>query len=88
MKDKGKNIFLAPAMNTAMWQHLITAEQIERLRKFGYNIILPIEKKLACGDLGKFLNYKILAIYKLTRNRSYGSSGKHCGNGHVLHVYN
>jgi phosphopantothenoylcysteine decarboxylase len=55
MKDKGKNIFLAPAMNTAMWQHPITEEQIERLQKFGYNIILPVEKKLACGDFGKSL---------------------------------
>ena len=52
MKDKSKNVFLAPAMNTAMWLHPITEEQIERLQNFGYNIILPIEKKLACGDLG------------------------------------
>ena len=52
MKDKSKNVFLAPAMNTAMWLHPITEEQIERLQNFGYNIISPIEKKLACGDLG------------------------------------
>ena len=52
LTDKEKNVYLAPAMNTAMWQHVITAEQIERLNEFGYNLIMPIEKKLACGDLG------------------------------------
>ncbi len=52
MKEKGNSIFLAPAMNTAMWMHPITEEHIEKLNKFGYNFIMPIEKKLACGDTG------------------------------------
>lgn len=63
MNDKRKNVFLVPAMNTAMWQHPITKEQIERLQKFEYNIIPPIEKKLACGDLGKQLYVKIFKIF-------------------------
>ena len=53
MKIKGKSVFLAPAMNTAMWDHPITTIQIKHLESFGYNIIMPIDKKLACGDIGK-----------------------------------
>lgn len=53
MKEKGNCVFLAPAMNTAMWEHPITATQIRQLELFGYNIIMPIDKKLACGDIGK-----------------------------------
>ena len=53
MTEKGNYVFLAPAMNTAMWEHPITAAQIKQLESFGYNIIMPIDKKLACGDIGK-----------------------------------
>lgn len=56
MKEKGKAVFLAPAMNTAMWEHPITTMQLQQLESFGYNIVMPIDKKLACGDIGK--NYR------------------------------
>lgn len=52
MKDKGNSVFLAPAMNTSMWLHPITEEHILKLQKYGYNLIMPVEKKLACGDSG------------------------------------
>lgn len=52
MNEKGKAVFLAPAMNTAMWEHPITKIQLKQLETFGYNIIMPIDKKLACGDTG------------------------------------
>jgi phosphopantothenoylcysteine decarboxylase len=46
-------------MNTAMWQHPITAQHIIILKTFGYNLIMPIHKKLACGDIGKNTLYFI-----------------------------
>ena len=55
MKEKGKSVFLAPAMNTAMWDHPITSIQLKQLELFGYNVIMPIDKKLACGDNGTTL---------------------------------
>ena len=52
MKGKSRFVFLAPAMNTAMWNHPITAHQLKNLQDLNYNFIMPIEKKLACGDTG------------------------------------
>lgn len=45
-------IFLAPAMNTMMWEHPITAQQLDTLSGYGMHIIQPISKVLACGDFG------------------------------------
>ncbi|XP_069837824.1 phosphopantothenoylcysteine decarboxylase isoform X3 [Dendropsophus ebraccatus] len=47
-----KPLLFCPAMNTAMWDHPITAEQIQRLRSFGYLEIECVEKALMCGDKG------------------------------------
>ncbi|XP_061197359.1 phosphopantothenoylcysteine decarboxylase-like [Saccostrea echinata] len=50
--DLNKPLYFAPAMNTYMWEHPITAQQIETLKNYGYKEIPCIEKKLACGDTG------------------------------------
>ncbi|XP_073435678.1 phosphopantothenoylcysteine decarboxylase isoform X2 [Dendrobates tinctorius] len=50
--DLKKPLLFCPAMNTAMWDHPITTEQIARLRNFGYVEIACIEKTLMCGDKG------------------------------------
>jgi len=41
-------------MNTAMWRHPITAQQVATLKSFGYVEIPCISKKLVCGDEGIF----------------------------------
>uniref|UniRef100_A0A3Q3VRC0 Phosphopantothenoylcysteine decarboxylase n=1 Tax=Mola mola TaxID=94237 RepID=A0A3Q3VRC0_MOLML len=51
--DTARPLLFCPAMNTAMWQHPITAQQITRLIDFGYTEIPCIVKKLVCGDEGK-----------------------------------
>ncbi|KAJ3321150.1 hypothetical protein HDV06_004603 [Boothiomyces sp. JEL0866] len=49
----GKKVVFCPAMNTAMWDHPITNTQLENIKKWGYlEIVDPIPKLLACGDLG------------------------------------
>lgn len=50
--DIRKPIFLAPAMNTQMWIHPITKRHCDILSGFGYRIIEPQTKLLACGDEG------------------------------------
>ncbi|XP_068128662.1 phosphopantothenoylcysteine decarboxylase isoform X2 [Hyperolius riggenbachi] len=50
--DMKKPLLFCPAMNTAMWNHPITAQQIEHLCSFGYTEIPCIEKTLVCGDKG------------------------------------
>jgi len=52
-----KKVFVAPAMNTAMWRHPITAKQVQTLEEeVGWRewvrVLRPTEKELACGDTG------------------------------------
>lgn len=42
-----------PAMNTRMWQHPCTQQNIAKLRALGYTVIDPDEGFLACGTSGK-----------------------------------
>ncbi|KAF8799014.1 flavoprotein [Phlegmacium glaucopus] len=45
--------FLFPAMNTLMYEHPLTAEHIRIVEDVvKYNIVGPIGKNLACGDVG------------------------------------
>ncbi len=48
-----KNIFLAPAMNVRMWEHLSNKENIKKLKNFGYKIIGPEIGDMACGEFGE-----------------------------------
>ena len=50
---KGTPIYVAPAMNTNMYENPIVQENIEKLKRHGYLFIEPKESLLACGDLGK-----------------------------------
>lgn len=58
---KRKRIIVAPSMNTAMWRHPIGKKQLKVLEEdWGVNskdggwveVLRPIEKELACGDVG------------------------------------
>ncbi|KAK0116666.1 hypothetical protein ONS96_012519 [Cadophora gregata f. sp. sojae] len=60
---KRKRIVVAPAMNTAMWRHPVTMRQVRVLEeewgvKEGgegegwFEVLRPMEKELACGDVG------------------------------------
>uniref|UniRef100_A0A8I3WGQ0 Phosphopantothenoylcysteine decarboxylase n=1 Tax=Callithrix jacchus TaxID=9483 RepID=A0A8I3WGQ0_CALJA len=50
--DRSKPLIFCPAMNTAMWEHPITAQQVDQLKAFGYVEIPCVAKKLVCGDKG------------------------------------
>lgn len=52
MATRAKVIF-APAMNTNMYDNPIVKENIEKLKKLGYEFIEPASGVLACGDEGK-----------------------------------
>jgi hypothetical protein len=47
-----KPVFVAPAMNTFMWDSPITREQVHQLRSRGVIVLDPVAKTLACGDTG------------------------------------
>ena len=46
-------IYLAPAMNTNMYENPIVQRNIEELTELGYKFIEPKESLLACGVIGK-----------------------------------
>jgi phosphopantothenoylcysteine decarboxylase len=46
-------------MNTAMWEHPVTAEHLRKIgeewgiiNKGWFDVLRPVEKELACGDTG------------------------------------
>lgn len=43
---------LCPAMNTLMWLHPTTSEALARLTGWGYQVVHPVRKELACKDVG------------------------------------
>lgn len=54
-KEGVKPLLLVPAMNTHMWMHPVTEQHLEVIT--GYDsktvrVLMPVEKRLACGDTG------------------------------------
>ncbi len=54
---KDKSVIVAPAMNTDMWNHPVTTQNLVTLGGFfsrpaRLEIVPPVEKTLACGDTG------------------------------------
>ena len=39
-------------MNTEMYNHPLTEKQLNQLREWKVRVIEPVEKVLACGDVG------------------------------------
>jgi phosphopantothenoylcysteine decarboxylase len=54
--SSGKPLVLAPAMNTTMWHHPLTRQQLEQIQSWhvqnGVVVVPPQAKLLACGDVG------------------------------------
>jgi phosphopantothenoylcysteine decarboxylase/phosphopantothenate--cysteine ligase len=48
-----KDIFLTPAMNVRMWEHLSTKQNLKKLKSYGYKIIGPDVGDMACGEFGE-----------------------------------
>ncbi|CAM0880225.1 unnamed protein product [Alopecurus aequalis] len=50
--DYGKPIYVAPAMNTFMWDSPFTRRHLDVLADLGVSLVPPVTKRLACGDYG------------------------------------
>ena len=49
----GKPVLVVPAMNTRMWDHPLTQQNLETLRSVPhYSVVEPTSGKLACGETG------------------------------------
>lgn len=73
--DNFEQVYVAPAMNTKMYNNPLTQKNINVLKNMGYKFIEPDVGKLACGDIGagkfpeidKIINY-VLNNKKLNKN--------------------
>ena len=50
--DFSNPILICPAMNTLMWTHPFTQQHLNVLSGIQYQIVHPVVKTLACGDVG------------------------------------
>ncbi|KAI3863216.1 hypothetical protein MKX03_002321 [Papaver bracteatum] len=50
--DFNKPLFVAPAMNTYMWNNPFTQRHLDAISELGISLVPPITKRLACGDYG------------------------------------
>jgi phosphopantothenoylcysteine synthetase/decarboxylase len=75
--DGGKPVVLAPAMNTAMWEHPLTHRQLATIQSFwkssdknccGVHVVPPQSKLLACGELGMGALASVDAIVQAVRD--------------------
>lgn len=70
-------VIICPSMNTNMWNNPAVSENIEILRKRGYQIIDPDSGELACGDKGAGRLAEITKIKKeILRRLTIASSLK------------
>jgi phosphopantothenoylcysteine decarboxylase/phosphopantothenate--cysteine ligase len=63
-----KPIFIAPAMNSLMWDYPATKNSIQKLKSWGINILSPQSGELACGETGTGRMMEIEHINKIIIN--------------------
>ena len=63
-----KQVFLAPAMNVRMWEHMSTQNNLKKLKSYGYKTIGPEIGDMACGEYGEGKMSEPLIIYKEIQN--------------------
>ncbi|ROL43289.1 Phosphopantothenoylcysteine decarboxylase [Anabarilius grahami] len=74
--DTSRPLLFCPAMNTAMWNHPVTAQQVATLKGFGYVEIPCIAKKLVCGEEGTKYHVILGQFNPQTRKTTRGNSVK------------
>lgn len=56
-------------MNTYMWEHPITSEQISKLQEWGYEVVGPVPKRMMCGDFGNGALAEVKDIVQYVKNK-------------------
>ncbi|XP_014522770.1 probable phosphopantothenoylcysteine decarboxylase [Vigna radiata var. radiata] len=65
--DYSKPFFVAPAMNTLMWNNPFTERHLIAIDELGISLIPPVTKRLACGDYGNGAMAEPSTIYSTVR---------------------
>jgi len=61
-----KQIVIAPAMNTNMWNNIFVQENLTKLKHNGFNVVEPESGYLACGIIGEGRLCELEKIYNKT----------------------
>ena len=69
--DWRKPVIVAPSMNTMMWENDPTSDQLRKLRNRSVIVVPPMEKELACGDIGEGAMALIDDIVKATKEELF-----------------
>jgi phosphopantothenoylcysteine decarboxylase len=73
-----KPVLFAPAMNTMMYEHMLTGQHIRILTEsFGYTLIPTVTKRLLCGEVGDGALANIETILEATFSALLGTNA-HC----------
>jgi phosphopantothenoylcysteine decarboxylase len=75
--DRQKPVVLAPAMNTLMWEHPVTARHLAQIAAdlgTSLRVVQPITKTLACDDIGVGAMADRAAILTALGERQEGAS--------------
>src|SRR5260370_16505452 len=65
-----------PAMNTLMYEHPLTAVHLKTIQEvIGYEVIGPIGKGLACGDIGTLIHSRRILLLTVYLSRSGSNDG-------------
>lgn len=67
--DWNRPLIIAPAMNSYMWDNEPTKEHLEILKRRGAFVINPVEKRLACHDVGMGAMASVENIAKLVEEK-------------------
>jgi phosphopantothenoylcysteine decarboxylase len=67
--DFTKPCAMCPAMNTAMWNHPTTRSSLSRLQSWGWEVLGPVEKMLACNEKGKGAMASVQDIKSFLENK-------------------
>lgn len=79
--DYNKPLFVAPAMNTFMWNNPFTERHLMSIDELGISLIPPVSKRLACGDYGNGAMAEPSLIYSTVR--LFAESRNQTGDGRV-----
>lgn len=74
--------WIAPAMNTAMWEHPATKANVERVRGYGVRVFEPGAGTLACGEIGEGRMAEPEAIVRALL-AAFGPKLEHRGHGEL-----
>ncbi|MCL7049229.1 hypothetical protein MKW94_012152 [Papaver nudicaule] len=61
--DFSKPLFVAPAMNTYMWNNPFKQRHLDAISELGISLVPPITKRLACGDYRNGAMVELSDIY-------------------------